>query len=122
VLKNWLRSPAVPLRLSIGKGAALPVFLWRLAPHNVAEISSTCAAALFTREALEDFGKTLPALKHYGALIYPNMEREHAAYENIKQDGEPVRSLHHAMNSKVKPAADFFVETCIIFFNRSSSG
>jgi hypothetical protein len=42
------------------------------------------------------------------------MEREHAAYEYIKQDGEPVRSLHYAMNSKVKPAADYFVETCIV--------
>jgi hypothetical protein len=42
------------------------------------------------------------------------MEREHAVYEYIKQDGEPVRSLHHAMNWKVKPAVDFFVETCIV--------
>jgi hypothetical protein len=42
------------------------------------------------------------------------MEREHAAYEYIKQDGEPVRSLHHALNSKVKRAVDFFVETCIV--------
>jgi mono/diheme cytochrome c family protein len=48
------------------------------------------------------------------------MEREQAAYEYVKQNGEPVRSLHHAMNLKVKRGADFFVETCIVC-HRSSS-
>jgi hypothetical protein len=39
------------------------------------------------------------------------MKSEHAAYAYVKQNGEPVRSLHHALNSKVKRSADFFVET-----------
>jgi hypothetical protein len=42
-------------------------------------------------EALEGFGKTLPAFKYRGALIYPNMEREQAAYECASQDGTASR-------------------------------
>jgi hypothetical protein len=65
------------------------------------------------REALEGFGKTLPAFTYRGELIYPDLEREHAAYEYVKQRGERVHALHVAMNSLVKPDADFFVETQI---------
>jgi hypothetical protein len=60
------------------------------------------------REALDDFGKTLPAFAYRGELIYPDLEREHAAYEYVKQHGKQVNSLHVAMNSLVKPDADFF--------------
>jgi hypothetical protein len=65
------------------------------------------------REALDDFGKTLPAFTYRGELIYPDLEREHAAYEYVKQRGEQVHALHVAMNSLVKPDADFFLETRI---------
>ena len=65
------------------------------------------------REALDDFGKTLPAFTYRGELIYPDLDREHAAYEYVKQRGEQVHSLHVAMNSLVKPDADFFLETRI---------
>jgi hypothetical protein len=65
------------------------------------------------REALEGFGKTLPAFTYRGELIYPDSEREHAAYEYVKQRGERVNSLHVAMNSMVRPDADFFLETQI---------
>ena len=65
------------------------------------------------REALDGFGKTLPAFTYRGELIYPDLEREHAAYEYVKRHGEQVNSLHVAMNSLVKPDADFFLETRI---------
>ena len=65
------------------------------------------------REPLDDFGKRLPAFTYRGELIYPDLEREHAAYEYLKQHGEQVNSLHVAMNSMVKPDADFFLETRI---------
>ena len=50
------------------------------------------------REALDGFGKTLPAFTYRGELIYPDLEREHAAYEYVKQRSEQVHSLHVAMN------------------------
>ena len=65
------------------------------------------------REALDGFGKRLPAFTYRGELIYPDLEREHAAYEYVKQRSEQVHSLHVAMNSLVKPDADFFLETQI---------
>ena len=65
------------------------------------------------REALDGFGKTLPAFTYRGELIYPDLEREHAAYEYVKQHGEQVNSLHVGMNSMVKSSADFFLDTRI---------
>jgi hypothetical protein len=65
------------------------------------------------REALDGFGKTLPAFTYRGELNYPDLAREHAAYEYVKNRGEQVHSLHVAMNSLVKPSADFFLETQI---------
>jgi uncharacterized protein DUF6614 len=73
---------------------------------------------ILRREVLDGFGKTLPGFTYRGALIYRDLERERAAYEYVMQNEEPVRSLHHPMNSKIKRNADFFVETCIA---RSSS-
>jgi hypothetical protein len=65
------------------------------------------------REALDGFGKTLPAFTYRGELIYPDLERERAAYEYVKQHGEQINSLHVAMNSMVESDADFFLETRI---------
>jgi len=76
---------------------------------------------ILKREVLNGFGKTLPAFTYRGAVIYRDMEREQAAYEYVKQNDEPVRSLHHAMNTKVKRNADFFVETCIACHRSSSA-
>ena len=65
------------------------------------------------RQVLEDFGKTLPAFTYRGELIYPDLAREQAGYEYVKRRGERVNALHVAMNSMVKPGADFFLETQI---------
>jgi hypothetical protein len=65
------------------------------------------------REALEGFGKTIPAFTYRGELNYPDLEREHAAYQYVKQHSERVHSLHRAMNSLVKSDVDFFLETRI---------
>jgi hypothetical protein len=68
---------------------------------------------ILRREPLEGFGKTLPAFSYRGELRYPTAEREAAAYAYVKEDSEPIRSLHRCMNSKVSHAADFFLERCI---------
>ena len=65
---------------------------------------------IMRREALDGFGSTLPAFTYRGELIYPDLAREQAAYEYVKGRGERVHSLHVAMNSLVKPNADFFLE------------
>jgi hypothetical protein len=73
---------------------------------------ATCYRVM-RRAALNGFGATLPAFTYRGELIYPNLEREHAAYEYVKLHGEQVNALHVAMNSMVKSDADFFLETRI---------
>jgi len=66
------------------------------------------------REALDGFGKTLLGFQYRGELHYPNLESEQAAYAYVRQRCERVHSLHVAMNSMVKPDADFFLETRIV--------
>jgi hypothetical protein len=65
---------------------------------------------IMRRQALDSFGKTLPPFTFRGELMYPDLEREQAAFEYVKQRGEQVHALHVAMNSLVKPGADFFLE------------
>lgn len=77
------------------------------------DIGFATSYRIMRREALTGFGRTLPVFMYRGELIYPDLEREHAAYEYVKQRGEQVHSLHVTMNSMVKPDADFFLETQI---------
>src|SRR5262245_29407802 len=62
---------------------------------------------IMRRESLDGFGNTLPYFTYRGELIYPDLEREQAAFEYVKRRGDQVHSLHVAMNSLVNPAADF---------------
>ena len=52
------------------------------------EIGFASGYRILRREALEGFGRTLPAFTYRGALIYPDMKSEHAAYVYVKQNGE----------------------------------
>jgi hypothetical protein len=99
------------LRDGVGEDEFLPRLL-AFSQHFI-DMGFATRYRVMRREALEGFGKTLPAFTYRGELIYPNLEREHAAYEYVKQRGERVHALHVAMNSLVKPDADFFVETQI---------
>ena len=77
------------------------------------DIGFAVSYRIMRREALDGFGKTLPAFTYRGELIFSDLEREQAAYEYVKQHGEQVNSLHVAMNSMVKSDADFILETRI---------
>jgi hypothetical protein len=100
---------------SLRDGVGEEVFLPRLHAffQHFIDMGFATRYRVMRRETLEGFGKTLPAFSYRGELIYPDLEREHAAYEYVKQCGERVHALHVAMNSLVKPDADFFVETQI---------
>ena len=64
------------------------------------------------REALDGFGKTLPAFTYRGELIFPTWSGTCGV--RIRQTTwRAGNSLHLAMNSLVKPDADFFLETRI---------
>src|ERR1700739_2196150 len=100
---------------SLRNGVSEEEFLPRLHAflRHFIDIGFATDYRVMRREALDGFGKTLPAFTYRGELIYPDLERERAAYQYVKQRGEQVHSLHVAMNSLVKPNADFFLETQI---------
>ena len=100
---------------SLRDGVSEKEFLPRLHAflQHFVDMGFATSYRVMRREALDGFGKTLPAFKYRGEVVYPDLEREHAAYEYVKQHGEQVTSLHVAMNSLVKPDADFFLETQI---------
>ena len=84
-------------------GVSEKVFLPRLHAffQHFIDMGFATGYRVMRREALDGFGKTLPAFTYRGELVY------------VKQHGEQVNSLHVAMNSLVKPDADFFLETRI---------
>jgi hypothetical protein len=100
---------------SLRDGVSEEEFLPRLHAffQHFIDIGFATSYRIMRRDALEGFGQTLPTFTYRGELIYPNSEREHAAYEYVKQRGERVHSLHVSMNSMVKRDADFFLETRI---------
>ena len=97
-------------------GVAEPEFLSAVAVFydHLVEVGFASAYRIMRRQPLDDFGKSLPDFEYCAELEFPSLERDRACYEYVKRNQEPVRSLHHAMNSKVRRgAADFFLTACI---------
>jgi hypothetical protein len=66
------------------------------------------------RQALEGFGAPLPRFDYHVEIEFLSLEKDQACYDYVKENKEPVRSLHRAMNSKVKPgSAHFFLGVCV---------
>jgi hypothetical protein len=62
------------------------------------------------RQPLEGFGNTLPPFEYLAEVEFPSLKEDQACYEYVKRNDEPVRSLHRAMNSKVRHGSeDFFL-------------
>ena len=69
---------------------------------------------IMRRQPLEGFGKSLPEFEYHAEIEFPGLAEDQACYEYVKRNEEPIRSIHRAMNSKVKNgSADFFLEVCI---------
>jgi Family of unknown function (DUF6614) len=69
---------------------------------------------IMRRQSLDGFGKTLPDFEYHAELEFPSLTEDRACYEYVKKDEEPVRSLHRAVNSKVRRgSADFFLTMCL---------
>jgi hypothetical protein len=69
---------------------------------------------IMQRQPLEGFGKSLPEFEYHAEIEFAGLAEDQACYEYVKRNEEPIRSIHRAMNSKVKNgSADFFLEVCI---------
>ena len=66
---------------SLADGVGEEVFLPRLHAffQHFIDMGFATRYRVMRREALAGFGKTLPAFTYRGELIYPDLEREHAA-------------------------------------------
>jgi hypothetical protein len=60
------------------------------------------------RQPLDGFGDDLPDFSYHVAIEFPDLERDQACYDYVKKNDEPVRSLHRAMNSKVRRGSSNF--------------
>jgi len=66
------------------------------------------------RQPLEGFGEALPDFDYHVEIEFLTLEQDRACYDYVKKNDEPIRSLHKAMNSKVKPrSAHFFLDAYI---------
>src|SRR5579863_470122 len=62
------------------------------------------------RQPLEGFGAPLPSFDYHIEFEFLSLAKDQACYDYVMEDREPVRSLHRAMNSKVRDgSAHFFL-------------
>ena len=64
------------------------------------------------RLPLQGFGEQLPDFDYHVMVEFADSETEMACYNYVRQNQEPVRSLHLAMNSKVLTNAHFYLTSC----------
>lgn len=63
---------------------------------------------LMRRQPLDGFGADLPDFDYHIEIEFPSLEQDQACYQYVKKNEEPVRSLHRAMNSKVRRGSAYF--------------
>jgi len=60
------------------------------------------------RRPLEGFGARLPNFDYHVEFEFPSLEKDQECYDYVKENKEPIRSLHRAMNSKVRHGSAYF--------------
>ena len=67
---------------------------------------------IMRRKPLPEFGLKANGIDHvayYAAIEFHDLGCEQACYDYVAENSEPVCVLHHAMNSRVRRGAQFFV-------------
>ena len=79
--------------------------------QHLHQMGYVCGYDIIRRQPLDEgFGAPLPDFAYDIAIEFPSLEQDQACYDYVKRNEEPVRSLHRAMNSKVKGGtAHFFL-------------
>jgi Family of unknown function (DUF6614) len=82
--------------------------------QHLKELGLVHSCRVMRRQPLEGFGALLPSFDYHVEFEFLSLEKDQACYDYVKEDKEPVRSLHRAMNSKVRHgSAHFFLTTYI---------
>jgi hypothetical protein len=78
--------------------------------QHLKEMGFVRSYRMMRRQPLEGFGAPLPNFDYHVEIEFPSLDEDQACYDYVKEDKEPVRSLHRAMNSKVRrESAHFFL-------------
>jgi len=76
--------------------------------QHLKEMGFVRGCRVMRRQPLEGFGAPLPSFDYHVEIEFPSLEKDQACYDYVKENKEPVRSLHRAMNSKVRPGSAYF--------------
>ena len=77
---------------------------------HLAELGFVSGYRLARRQPLDGFGARLPPFDYHVEIAFPSPAHDQACYDYVRRNDEPVRSLHRAMYSRVRPgSADFFL-------------
>jgi hypothetical protein len=101
---------------SLADGVTEPEFLsaFHAFYSHLVEMGFARGYRILRRQPLPGFGKTLPDFEYHAEVEFPSLKEDGDCYEYVRRNEEPVRSLHGAMNSKVRRgSADFFLEVCV---------
>ena len=63
---------------------------------------------MMRRQPLEGFGAPLPDFDYHVEIEFPSLEQDQACYDYVNKNEESVRSLHRAMNCKVRRGSAYF--------------
>jgi hypothetical protein len=63
---------------------------------------------MMRRQPLEGFGAALPDFDYHVEIEFLSLEQDQACFDYVKKNEEPIRSLHRALNSKVKRGEVYF--------------
>jgi hypothetical protein len=80
--------------------------------QHLKEKGFVCRYRMMRRKPLEGFGAPLPKFDYHVEIEFRSLDEEQACYDYVKENKEPLRSLHRNMNSKVQgELARFFSES-----------
>jgi hypothetical protein len=76
--------------------------------EHLRDVGYVTGYRIMRRQPLEGFGAPLPSFDYHVVVDFQSLAKDQACYDYVKADEEPVRSLHRAMNSKVKRGSSYF--------------
>ena len=81
--------------------------------QHLKELGFVHGCRAMRRRPLEGFGAPLPSFDYHVEFEFLSFEKDQACYDYVKENKEPVQSLHRAMNSKVRHGSAHFFLTAI---------
>jgi hypothetical protein len=82
--------------------------------QHLKDLGFVHSCRVMRRQPLEGFGAPLPSFDYHVEFEFLSLEKDQACYDYVRENKEPVRSLHRAMNSRVMHGSAHFFLTAHI--------